>query len=142
MLKVHKSSGFGDLGMPVWDVTLCLMLAYTIIYFAIFKSVKTSGKVIRYVQISKISVNCIKISSLLTFNIILVSIKELVFGLFRDLYLYPPTGCPVCTHQQTDRHVDNSPKNLIYLSSQINLKIDDCVCAPTNESVVSPLCAE
>lgn len=45
MLKVHKSNGLGDLGAPEWDVTLCLMLSYTIIYFATWKGVKTSGKV-------------------------------------------------------------------------------------------------
>ncbi|XP_067931327.1 sodium-dependent dopamine transporter-like [Watersipora subatra] len=46
MLKIDKSSGFSDLGVPTWDVTLCLLLAYTIIYFSIFKSVKFSGKVV------------------------------------------------------------------------------------------------
>jgi len=45
MLKVHKSDGLGDLGAPEWHITLCLLLAYIILYFALWKGVKTVGKV-------------------------------------------------------------------------------------------------
>ena len=45
MLRVDKSSGFGDLGVPQWDLTLSLLLVYVILYFATWKGVKTSGKV-------------------------------------------------------------------------------------------------
>ena len=45
VLRVDKSSGFGDLGVPQWDLTLSLLLVYVILYFATWKGVKTSGKV-------------------------------------------------------------------------------------------------
>ena len=45
MLRVHESEGLGDMGAPTWQVTMCLLTAYTIIYFAIWRGVKTSGKV-------------------------------------------------------------------------------------------------
>ena len=45
VLNVHESDGIGDLGPPKWDLTLCLVLAYVIIYFATWKGVKSSGKV-------------------------------------------------------------------------------------------------
>ena len=45
MLRVHESEGLGDMGPPTWQVTMCLLTAYIIIYFAIWRGVKSSGKV-------------------------------------------------------------------------------------------------
>uniref|UniRef100_A0A6I8P817 Transporter n=1 Tax=Ornithorhynchus anatinus TaxID=9258 RepID=A0A6I8P817_ORNAN len=46
VLQVHRSKGLHDLGGVSWQLTLCLMLIFTIVYFSIWKGVKTSGKVV------------------------------------------------------------------------------------------------
>lgn len=47
VLQVHRSKGLQDLGGISWQLALCIMLIFTIIYFSIWKGVKTSGKVRR-----------------------------------------------------------------------------------------------
>ena len=47
MLQVHRSKGLQDLGGISWQLALCIMLIFTVIYFSIWKGVKTSGKVRR-----------------------------------------------------------------------------------------------
>lgn len=45
-LKVLQlSSGVGTPGAVKWDLALCLLLAWIIVYFCIWKGIKTSGKV-------------------------------------------------------------------------------------------------
>ncbi|XP_069471354.1 sodium-dependent serotonin transporter [Ambystoma mexicanum] len=46
VLQVHRSSGLHDLGGISWQLTLCLLFIFTIVYFSIWKGVKTSGKVV------------------------------------------------------------------------------------------------
>ncbi|XP_053222520.1 sodium-dependent serotonin transporter [Podarcis raffonei] len=46
ILQVHRSKGLDDLGGISWQLVLCLMLIFTIVYFSIWKGVKTSGKVV------------------------------------------------------------------------------------------------
>uniref|UniRef100_A0A8D2IBB2 Transporter n=1 Tax=Urocitellus parryii TaxID=9999 RepID=A0A8D2IBB2_UROPR len=45
VLQIHRSKGLQDLGGISWQLALCIMLIFTIIYFSIWKGVKTSGKV-------------------------------------------------------------------------------------------------
>ncbi|KAB0393955.1 hypothetical protein E2I00_004399 [Balaenoptera physalus] len=45
VLQIHRSKGLHDLGGISWQLALCIMLIFTIIYFSIWKGVKTSGKV-------------------------------------------------------------------------------------------------
>lgn len=45
VLKVHLSSGLHQLGFVSWQLALCLLFIFTIVYFSIWKGVKTSGKV-------------------------------------------------------------------------------------------------
>ena len=40
------SSGVGEPGSIKWDLALCLLLAWIIVYFCIWKGIKSSGKVI------------------------------------------------------------------------------------------------
>lgn len=47
VLQIHRSKGLQDLGGISWQLALCIMLIFTIIYFSIWKGVKTSGKVRR-----------------------------------------------------------------------------------------------
>ncbi|XP_009556762.2 sodium-dependent serotonin transporter [Cuculus canorus] len=46
VLQVHRSNGLDDLGGISWQLTICLLLIFTIVYFSIWKGVKTSGKVV------------------------------------------------------------------------------------------------
>lgn len=46
VLELHLSSGFDDLGAPKWQLLLCVFSVFVILYFALFKGVKSSGKVV------------------------------------------------------------------------------------------------
>uniref|UniRef100_A0A8C6PHB1 Transporter n=1 Tax=Nothobranchius furzeri TaxID=105023 RepID=A0A8C6PHB1_NOTFU len=45
VLHLHESGGIHDLGPPRWDLTLCLLAVVIILYFSLWKGVKSSGKV-------------------------------------------------------------------------------------------------
>ena len=45
VLELHKSSGLKNIGGVRWQLMLCLFLIFTIVYFSLWKGVKTSGKV-------------------------------------------------------------------------------------------------
>uniref|UniRef100_H2ZI19 Transporter n=1 Tax=Ciona savignyi TaxID=51511 RepID=H2ZI19_CIOSA len=45
VLEVYKSSGLGDLGPPRWQIVVCLFVVYFILYFCLWKGVRSSGKV-------------------------------------------------------------------------------------------------
>uniref|UniRef100_A0AAQ5ZW45 Transporter n=1 Tax=Amphiprion ocellaris TaxID=80972 RepID=A0AAQ5ZW45_AMPOC len=45
VLHLHQSKGIQDLGLPRWELTLCLVVVVFILYFSLWKGVKSSGKV-------------------------------------------------------------------------------------------------
>lgn len=45
VLEIQKSGGLYDIGGIRWQLLLCLFLIFTIVYFSLWKGVKTSGKV-------------------------------------------------------------------------------------------------
>lgn len=45
VLNLHESSGIEDLGWPRWQLVLCLVVVVFILYFSLWKGVKSSGKV-------------------------------------------------------------------------------------------------
>uniref|UniRef100_A0A8C2XH33 Transporter n=1 Tax=Cyclopterus lumpus TaxID=8103 RepID=A0A8C2XH33_CYCLU len=45
VLHLHQSRGINDLGLPRWELTLCLVIVVFILYFSLWKGVKSSGKV-------------------------------------------------------------------------------------------------
>lgn len=45
VLQVHLSPGLHQLGSVSWQLALCLLFIFTIVYFSIWKGVKMSGKV-------------------------------------------------------------------------------------------------
>ena len=45
VLHLHESQGIDDLGPPRWQLTSCLVLVIVLLYFSLWKGVKTSGKV-------------------------------------------------------------------------------------------------
>uniref|UniRef100_A0A8C7JD23 Transporter n=1 Tax=Oncorhynchus kisutch TaxID=8019 RepID=A0A8C7JD23_ONCKI len=46
VLEIHKSDGLRNVGGVRWQLMLCLFLIFTIVYFSLWKGVKTSGKVV------------------------------------------------------------------------------------------------
>ncbi|XP_036906808.1 sodium-dependent serotonin transporter-like [Sturnira hondurensis] len=46
VLQIHQSKGLQDLGGISWQLVLCIMVIFVIIYFTVWKGVKTSGKVV------------------------------------------------------------------------------------------------
>nr|XP_020840858.1 sodium-dependent noradrenaline transporter isoform X2 [Phascolarctos cinereus] len=46
VLHLHESNGIHDIGMPQWQLSLCLMVVVIILFFSLWKGVKTSGKVV------------------------------------------------------------------------------------------------
>lgn len=46
VLRLHESKGIQDLGLPRWELTLCLVAVVFILYFSLWKGVKSSGKVV------------------------------------------------------------------------------------------------
>ncbi|XP_066230985.1 sodium-dependent dopamine transporter isoform X2 [Saccopteryx leptura] len=46
VLHLHESRGIDDLGPPRWQLTSCLVLVIVLLYFSLWKGVKTSGKVV------------------------------------------------------------------------------------------------
>uniref|UniRef100_A0A3P9IE61 Transporter n=1 Tax=Oryzias latipes TaxID=8090 RepID=A0A3P9IE61_ORYLA len=45
VLHLHESKGIQDLGLPRLELTLCLVVVVFILYFSLWKGVKSSGKV-------------------------------------------------------------------------------------------------
>lgn len=45
VLHLHESAGIRDIGLPQWQLLLCLMVVVVVLYFSLWKGVKTSGKV-------------------------------------------------------------------------------------------------
>ncbi|XP_068134520.1 sodium-dependent proline transporter isoform X1 [Hyperolius riggenbachi] len=48
VLHIQGSSGIGDPGQIRWNLCLCLLLAWIIVYLCILKGVKSSGKVVYF----------------------------------------------------------------------------------------------
>ncbi|MEE6465351.1 hypothetical protein FKM82_006530 [Ascaphus truei] len=46
VLHLHESRGIHDLGMPRWKLMSCLIVVIVLLYFSLWKGVKTSGKVV------------------------------------------------------------------------------------------------
>ncbi|KAJ8291097.1 hypothetical protein GJAV_G00021350 [Gymnothorax javanicus] len=46
VLHLQDSEGIDDLGMPRWQLTSCLAVVIVLLYFSLWKGVKTSGKVV------------------------------------------------------------------------------------------------
>ncbi|XP_033637103.1 sodium- and chloride-dependent taurine transporter-like [Asterias rubens] len=48
ILQIHLSTGLEDIGGFNWQLTLCLLLAWALVYLCVFKGVKSSGKVVYF----------------------------------------------------------------------------------------------
>lgn len=43
--EVHEAKGFENLGKIKWELALCLLVVFVFVYFALWKGIKSSGKV-------------------------------------------------------------------------------------------------
>lgn len=43
--EVHKADAFNNLGQVKWELALCLIVVFIFVYFALWKGIKSSGKV-------------------------------------------------------------------------------------------------
>uniref|UniRef100_T1J0B1 limulus clotting factor C n=1 Tax=Strigamia maritima TaxID=126957 RepID=T1J0B1_STRMM len=48
VLHIHEANGIDDVGDLRWDLTLCLLLVWIVVYFCLFKGIKSSGKVVYF----------------------------------------------------------------------------------------------
>ena len=48
MLEAHRSTGIDDIGTIKWQLLLCLLGVMFLIYFALWRGIKSSGKVSIY----------------------------------------------------------------------------------------------
>ena len=48
MLRKDQSDGIGDPGNVLWDLTLCLLLSWIIVFLCLAKGVKGTGKVVYF----------------------------------------------------------------------------------------------
>lgn len=46
VLEIEKSDGIGDLGNVKWAIALCLLAVFLLVYFSLWKGIKSSGKVV------------------------------------------------------------------------------------------------
>ncbi|KAL8577398.1 hypothetical protein ACOMHN_060220 [Nucella lapillus] len=53
------SSGVGEAGSIKWDLALCLLLSWIIVYFCIWKGIKSSGKVMYFTATSPYILMCV-----------------------------------------------------------------------------------
>ena len=44
VLQVQDSNGINDIGTPTLKLTVCVFIVYCMLYFSLFKGVKSSGK--------------------------------------------------------------------------------------------------
>jgi hypothetical protein len=44
--EVDKADAFNNLGKIKWELALCLLVVFVFVYFALWKGIKSSGKVI------------------------------------------------------------------------------------------------
>ncbi|CAL1274531.1 unnamed protein product [Larinioides sclopetarius] len=52
VLEIHESNGMGDLGAPKWQLVVCVLVAFVILYIALFRGVKSLGKVVWFTAIA------------------------------------------------------------------------------------------
>jgi solute carrier family 6 noradrenalin transporter-like protein 2 len=44
---MQRSGGLHEMGYPKWQLVLCLLLVYSMLYLSLFKGVKSSGTLLR-----------------------------------------------------------------------------------------------
>jgi hypothetical protein len=63
--EVDKADGFDDLGKVKWELALSLLVVFVFVYFALWKGIKSSGKVSIIIELFLIIFIFIRLSGLL-----------------------------------------------------------------------------
>ncbi len=45
VLEIHRSYGIGSIGNVKWSIAMCLITVFLMVYFSLWKGIKSSGKV-------------------------------------------------------------------------------------------------
>merc|ERR550532_2200209 len=48
VLRLNESTGENDIGAPNWDLTLCNLLGWLIVFVCLYKGVESAGKVVYF----------------------------------------------------------------------------------------------
>ena len=56
----HAFAEFGDIGEIKWDLALCLLLSWLIVFACLAKGIKSSGKVVLFIFLYLIKDRCEK----------------------------------------------------------------------------------
>ncbi|KAI0226297.1 Sodium-dependent serotonin transporter [Lamellibrachia satsuma] len=46
VLEIHRSNGLSDIGSIRWSIAACLFAVFVVVYFSLWKGIKSSGKVV------------------------------------------------------------------------------------------------
>lgn len=90
VLHIQDSNGIDDLGRPRWQLTSCLAVVIVLLYFSLWKGVKTSGKVGRG-TVATWNILPLSRENSRRWNLIGKKSKSFLW-LFRDCF------CPNCVH--------------------------------------------
>ena len=84
------SSGVGEPGSIKWDLALCLLLAWIIVYFCIWKGIKSSGKVITGPLFETKQNSCVVVIWVLLcfFNTVFPSLWYIFYLFFNYIFFY------------------------------------------------------
>jgi hypothetical protein len=63
--EVDKADGFNDLGKVKWELALSLLVVFVFVYFALWKGIKSSGKVSIIIMIELFLIIFIRLYGLL-----------------------------------------------------------------------------
>lgn len=77
VLQIQYAEGYNNVGPIRWEISLCLVAVFTIVYFSLWKGVKSSGKV-------SITQRCSCLFKTVSdFNLTLITKFTLSMGLWR-----------------------------------------------------------
>uniref|UniRef100_A0A671R244 Transporter n=1 Tax=Sinocyclocheilus anshuiensis TaxID=1608454 RepID=A0A671R244_9TELE len=127
VLHIHESRGIGDLGLPRWELALCLIVVVFILYFSLWKGVKSSGKVwidaatqifyslgagfgvlIAFASYNKFENNCYR-------DAILTSTINCVTSFFSGFAIFSVLGYMAHQHQVNVKDVATEGAGLVFI---------------------------
>uniref|UniRef100_A0A673HXF0 Transporter n=1 Tax=Sinocyclocheilus rhinocerous TaxID=307959 RepID=A0A673HXF0_9TELE len=127
VLHIHESRGIGDLGLPRWELAVCLIVVVFILYFSLWKGVKSSGKVwidaatqifyslgagfgvlIAFASYNKFENNCYR-------DAILTSTINCVTSFFSGFAIFSVLGYMAHQHQVNVKDVATDGAGLVFI---------------------------
>ena len=62
VLENYRSDGMDDLGAIKWSLALCVFAVFVLVYFSLWKGVRSTGKVITFFLTSSLSLSLIRLT--------------------------------------------------------------------------------